>query len=375
MALSLAAVLTGYLEFNADTIYLTPTDDITGNDDLAAINLALTNAQTVRLLPGTYYINAPIIIPGSQHRLTGDWWYNAVDSDNYSAGTGNTGGALIVATSTFTGLAAILMENTTDTQYYGVDISGVTVECNEIASGTIYGILVDGAWGASFLRGVCIHRSPADCIRFITDVTSGKIPDAWTVSECKFSASRNGYGVYAAELADSWFTDCEASENALDGWLINYGVQSRWTGCKGENNSGNGWHFTGLGGYQVQFLTACSSHINDKNGFLFDNTGPAGGGTDSTYMLTGCVAQQDGQGSTTAGYAGFQASGCNARVIGTGCIAQLDSTSTYPQYGASEVDVSYGMCFTGSLLQGHTAATHDDGTNTHALVNQSPVTF
>jgi Right handed beta helix region len=366
----------GAFSIGSSEVWYPPSGDTSGASDVTNINALLAaGTNVIHLTAGHYYIDAPIVIPGSQCRLTGDWWWSAVDSDNYSAGAGNTGGALITMVPAFAGSAAIEMVNSTSTQYYGVDISGITIEGNEVAAGTIYGILVDGAWGACFLRGVCIHRPPADCIRFVTDATSGFIPDAWVISECKFSASRNGNGFYAAELADSIITDCESSENALDGWYVNYGVQTRFTACKGENNGEQGFHFSGLGGHQVQYLTGCSTHINGRNGFYFDNGGPSGGGPDSTYILTGCAAQQDGQSGTAAGYGGFASNGSVARIIGTGCMAQTDSTGTHPEYGATEINASFGMCFTGCLFQGATAAVNDDGSNTHALVNQSPVAF
>jgi hypothetical protein len=356
----------GFVSITNEEVWYPPSGDTTGVTDVTNINAILAGGGAIlHLTQGNYYINAPIVIPGSQVRIDGGFWWSAVDSDNYSAGAGNTGGALITMVPAFAGSAAIEMVNSTSAQYYGVDISGITIEGNEVAAGTIYGILVDGAWGACFLRGVCIHRPPADCLRFVTDATSGKIPDDWLVSECKFSASRNGYGVYTAELADSWFSNCESSENDLDGWYINYGVNSRWTGCKGENNSGSGFHFTGIGATQVQFLSGCSTHLNAVNGFLFDNDGPSGGG-EGTYMLTGCTAQEDGT-------AGFKSAGCKSRVMATGCA--IGQSGTTPQYGAYEGSASFGMCFTGCSLAGNTAATHDDGSNLNVLVNQVPVPF
>jgi hypothetical protein len=352
--------------------YVFPSGDSTGATDTAAINAGLASGGAVQLvqapLSAPYYINAPIT-PVSQSRLWGAQWWSASENDNYSAGVGASGGTTIVMAAGFTGSAAIDMTNTTGTQYYGVDLAGFTIEGYELSSGTVYGILVDGAWGAGFIRGVCVHRPPSDCLRFVTDATSGKIPDDWQVTNCKFSASRAGNGVYLSELADSWFDACESSENDVDGWYVNYGVNSRWTACKGENNGGQGFHFGGIGAYQVQFLTACSTHLNAENGFLFDDSG-GGGGTPGLYVLTGCVAQQDGQASTSAGYAGFAASGCKEQVIGTGCVTQEDSTGNYPQYGASQVSSSAGMCFSSSWLKTAAGVTHDDASNTIALVSQ-----
>jgi hypothetical protein len=354
--------------------YVFPSGDSTGATDTAAINAGLASGGSVQLvqapLSAPYYINAPIT-PTSQSRLWGAQWWAASNNDNYSAGVGASGGTVIVMVGGFTGSAAINMTNTTGTQYYGVDLAGFTIEGYELSSGTIYGILVDGAWGAGFIRGVCVHRPPSDCIRFVTDATSGKIPDDWQVTSCKFSGSRNGNGVYLSELADSWFDACESSENDVDGWYVNYGVNTRWTACKGENNGGQGFHHGGIGANQVQYLTACSTHLNGKDGFLFDDSG-GGGGTPGLYVLTGCVAQQDGQASVSAGYAGFAASGCKEQVLGTGCVTIADSTTDYPQYGASQVSSSAGMCFTASFLKSASGVTHDDASNTTALANQFP---
>ena len=346
----------------------------TGGDDGAAISQAFTKYPVVRVIPGeTYQLLSPIIMP-SYSKLTGDFWNSASGADNYSAGVLNAAGAVLVMAPGFTGSAAIQLVNSGSTQQGAVVIEGLSILGFQLSAGTIYGILVQGAWGACFMRGVCVRRPPADCVRFITDPTSGHIPDDWLISQCKFSNSRNGYGVYAAELADSWWSECESSENFLDGWYINYGVNTRFNNCKGENNTGAGFHLTGLGNNQVQYFTGCSTHINQLDGFLFDNAGPAGGGADSTYVMTGCITQQDSQSSTSGGFAGYRSSGSKARIIGTGCVSQIDLAGTHPQYGASEVSASFGMCFTGSLLQGATA-THDDGSNTNALVNQSPVPF
>jgi hypothetical protein len=134
--------------------------------------------------------------------------------------------------------------------------------------------------------------------------------------------------------------------------------------------TGTGWHFGGLGPGEVIELTGCTSQLNWQDGFLFDNSSGVGGL--ATYTLTGCRSWRDGQAGGTT-YAGFRASGSLSRVIGTGCVAVPNAQG--PAYGAAQVAKSYGMCFTGAYLNSLTAATYDDGTNTHALLNQSPVPF
>lgn len=343
-----------------------------GNADIdtANINAGLANGGTVLLASATldnpYLVNKPIT-PTSGSRLWGAQWWSASNNDDYSAGIGASGGSVIFAVN-FSGAAIIDMTNPTGTQYYGVDLAGFTIEGFATGGSGAHGILVDGAWGAGFIRGVCVHRPDQNCVTFRVNATSGKIPDEWKVSDCKFSGSRNGYGVYAPNLPDSSFDTCNASENDLDNWYFGYCTNTRLDNCKGENSgTGAGFHFGGHNVGQTLEANGCTTNLNQGDGFLFDN---AGSGFLGTYTLTGCRSSNDNQG-LTAGLAGFRSSGCKSRVIGTGCVA-VGSNQTY---GASEVNGSYGMFFTGSWLTGSSAATHDDASNTHALVNQSPVPF
>lgn len=364
------------------TIQLTPSGDSSGATDTARINDALNTYPVVRLLPGSFtdstfsatapwYINAPIIMP-SNTRLTGDWFWQAVDTDNYSAGYLNTGGVLIIPVKDFNGPAAIQLVNDSKQQQGPQVLEGFTIEGNELPPGSgIHGIMVEGAVGAGFIQGVTVHRPDGDCLHMATNMSTGYIPDDWQISFCKFSGSRNNRGVYLNELADAWFVACESSENQGDNWYCNLGTNTRFFGCKGENSkTGNGWHFGGLRTGQVIELTGCTSQLNYENGFLFDDGG--GSGEVGTYTLTGCRSWRDGR-SQGGRYAGFSSAGCRSRIIGTGCVTSPDSTGA--AYGALETAGSYGMCFTGSYLAGTAAPIHDDGSNSHALVHQSPVPF
>ena len=340
---------------------IVPSGDSSGAADVANINAALTAGKGVFLVPGaTYYINAPIT-PISKSFISGFQWSSASQQDNYGTGTGNPTGAVIQAVN-FTGKAMILMENDTTSQYYGVDISGIClISYSGAMPTTSHGIAAYGYWGACFLRGVQIEKPGCDCLHLDQSpiVTSG-FSDDWQVTDCKFSGARNGYGVNIANnVADSWFDNCESSENHLDGWSIGWVNNARFSNCKGENNGGNGWTFRGTGSTNPCMLSNCSAQLNNNNGFWF-----GGGQSGTAYMLTGCRSSNNSQTSGT--YAGFWASGCTSKVIGTGCYATGDA------YGAYEGTSSYGMWFTGSYFAGTTAATHDDGTNTNALVNNSP---
>jgi hypothetical protein len=357
---------------------LLPSGDTTGATDLANINAGLANGGAVQLAPAPlsapYYINAPIT-PTSQSRLWGAQWWSASENDIYGPGVGASGGTVIQATFGFTGAAAINMTNATNTQYFGVDLAGFTLELFSIpnANGPIHGILIDGAWGAGFIRGVCIHGAPGDLLHMIPDPTSGFTPDDWLISECKFSEAENivsyGRGVYASFVNDSWFVSCESSENSSDGWYIAHSTNVRMVGCKGENNTGAGFHFggNGIGGGTLD-LIGCSTNLNQQDGFLFDDT--ASGGA-SIYFVDGCRASNDGQAGGTT-YAGFRSAGCKSQVVLTGGGTQTGGSPSGPAYGASLISSAKGMTLTGVLLNGVTAATRDDGSNMTPLMNVAP---
>ncbi len=344
-----------------------PSGDATGATDVARINAGLANGGSVQLAPAPlsapYWINAPIT-PTTGSRLWGTQWWAASLNDFYGAGPGASGGTVIWATN-FTGSAMISMPDPGGTQQYGVDLAGFTLEGFSTGGSGARGIEAIGAWGACLLRGVCIHRPDSDCLYF--DVGTGHVPDDWQVSQCRFSASRNGCGVNVVNnLPDSWFDSCEASQNHLDNWKINWCDNTRWTSCKGENSpAGCGWHFTANGMDHLGTLTGCTSQLNWQDGFLFDNS--AGSGALGSYILTGCRSASDNQAAST--FAAFRSNGSKCRIMGSGCFGAGAA------YGAYEGGSSYGMAFTGSWFAGTTAATHDDATNTHALVNQSPVPF
>ncbi len=348
-------------------VYIPPSGDTSGATDVAAINVALAGGGSVQLieapLNAPYYVNAPIVM-SSQSRLWGAQWWAGSQSDSYGAGSGGSGGTVIVATPGFTGPGVISMVNTTSTQYYGVDLAGFTLECYEVSTPGVHGIVCEGAWGAGFIRGVTVHRPPGDCFHFEAGA-SPYVPDEWIFDSCKASASRNGNGFFVVQLPDAVFINCNGSENSLDGWVFSYNTNSKVVACKGENNGQAGFHCAGFSAGEYMQFAGCNTNFNGQDGWLFDNSGSGGLGT---YLLSGCRASNDGQAGGTT-YAGFRASGCLSRIIGDGCVA-LGAA-----YGAAEGGSSYGMCFTGSYLSGTTAGTHDDGTNTHVLVNQSPVPF
>jgi hypothetical protein len=349
-----------------------PSGDTGGNKDAEFINASWAAGKPVFLLPaylaanyGPYWINQPLNLV-SQAFMTGFMSWAAAPNDAYGAGTGQPGGALINMTEDFSGDYAIKGFNSSSTdQFYGVDLSCFTI--NGAAATEGGGILLDGAWGAGFLHGVAVLNPTGDCLHFAADDTSGKVPDDWQVYGNKFSASSSGAGIYTDDTPDSWFDRNECSQNAAHNWDINFSVNTRITNSKGEGSvNGAGIHFGGNGTGDVVTVTGFTTQFNAQDGFIWDNS--AGGSSQSVYQLANCVSTHDNQAGGTT-YASYRSNGSLARVMGVGCFAAGAA------YGAYQGAESYFMCFTGSYLSGVTAATHDDGTNTHALVNQEPFAF
>lgn len=349
-----------------------PSGDTSGAADVAAINEIIANGGVCQLAQAPnsgnpYIVNSPLL-PSDGSGLKGMQPWSSSANDTYGpAGGGQSGGTTILALN-FSGAAIINMTNATGNQYTGVTLEDFCIEGYATGGTGCHGILIDGAWGAGFIRGVTVHRPDQDCIRFAQDPTSNDLPDEWVVVDTKASAARNGYGIYCDNLADARFVNVNSSENNLDGWYVNWSTNMGLTGCKSENNGGAGFHLTGQGYPNAALnLTGCTTHLNGQDGFLFDNPNSNPNGC---YLLSNCYAIDDNQspGSGTT-YSSYRSNGSPARIMASNCFG------LGAMYGAYEGGGSYGMCFTGSYLTGTTAATHDDGSNTHALVNQSPVPF
>jgi hypothetical protein len=350
-------VTAGFLANNLIQV-IPPSGDGSGATDVANINATLAAGKPVYLVPGgNYTINSPIL-PQTASFITGFQWDMSSQDDYYGTGSGNPTGAVITSFGNFVGPAMIYMPNDTYDQYYGVDISGISLISFSPPSG-MHSLEAYGYWGACFLRGIQLQKPYQDCLHIGPSGVTNGICDDWMVSACKFSGARHGNGVTIQNnIPDSWFVDCESSENSGDGWKVNWCDNTRWDTCKGENNGGAGWHFTGTSADAMVMLTGCTTQLNSQDGFLWDS------GTAGYFILTGCRSNQDNQSAST--YASFHSAGSGSRIIGTGCLAAGAA------YGAYQSGSGFGMSFTGSYLTGTTANTYDDGSSTNPLINLLP---
>jgi hypothetical protein len=357
---------------------VSPSGDTTGATDKANITAALANGGYCQLLAATYYVNGPIVMPGSVsvasalHGLQVGW---GDDLDYYSVGEGVPTGTIIQTTTTFAGEAVILMNNTSSTSYMTPSLRDFVIQCEPMpaqsGSNGGHGIEMTGAWSAGFIQNVFVYKPQGSCFLFQDATTGTGNPDNNIIRACKAAGAKGasggetgGYGFCIAHMPDAVFSDCEASECDLDAWFTVGITNCMFSNCKGENST-NGWHHTGwYGAGEYAVFTGCTSNENYNNGWLFDNTNGTGLGT---YVLSGCKATNENQANTTFG--GFVASSCQSRILLTGCYADQNL-----HFGASQTG-SYLMQVVGGYFAGGSAATFNGTGNTHPLTTSALAAF
>lgn len=348
-----------------------------GSDDTAAINEVIANGGKCQLahapLDRQPYIVTSDLFPAIDSALYGAQAYSASANDAYSGAGGGASGGTTIFASGFTGTAIINMVNSTGDQYYGVELANFCIEGFSTGGSGAYGLLVQGAWGACHMNGVCIHRPDQHCALFQADPTSGYVPDEWKILGNKFSASRNGGGLIMINLPDSTVAFNVISENATTQLYAGYCTNTKIIGNNIANGAGTtqaGIRLGGLGAGETLELYANSTNLNPADGILLDDS--AGGDTTALITIAGFRSSSDGQ--VTAGSAAIRNDGCKAIVEVDGI--KVVPNGAGPDYGAWYGGVAHEMRITGARLAGLIAATLDDGSNDSplSLLPPSPTT-
>ncbi len=238
-----------------------PSGDTTGATDHARIGAALASRTPARLPPGTYYVDAPVVMP-DQSCLMGDNPSWGIPTGDYGAGGLPLQGTIIQAGHGFRGAALITMGGIGRVQHGGQRLYGITLSGAGAPAGT-HGIESVGYVGGVKMRDVLVWGMPGDGLHADWDGTSGHNPDFWQVDSCKFSHN-SGYGAYLRAMSDAWFIASEATGNSAGGWWILNGADSRYIGCRGSSNGNvNGWTLTTTGGFTgtVTFI-GCEANLN-----------------------------------------------------------------------------------------------------------------
>lgn len=355
--------------------YYFPSGDTSGATDLAAINSLLQVCNDVRLLAyggtgiGRYFINGSIVVPtGAAFR--GGFPVQADINQSYGNGPLAANVGSVIVCNPGAGQPAIKISNTTTTPQGAQVLDGLTLEGNgtPLGSGSI-GILLHGLVGAGFIDNCVVHRFDGPNLKVENDSGTGFVPDQWRINRSVFSASRSDRGVQIQDLPDSTITDCLSHANALANWDIANSTNSKMVYCRGEDGAGLGLNLRGFGTAGQTFeIIGYGSELNQLDGILFDDGPTHAGSALGTYILTGCRSNNDNQSGAAAG-AAYRSAGCKSRIMVSG------SYGAGAKFGANETAASYGMAFSGCYLAGSTAATNDDGSNTHVLSNLAAVPF
>jgi len=256
-------------------------------DSTAAINAALAAAPAGTVVTGpagTYKTTAPIVVPNFVGFQLRPMRAMGIPIGNYGIGGLALNGGILKPSSSFSGAAVVSMIGSAS-QGGGQDIRGVTIDGTSLPAGSVHGIYGHGGIGGVTLRDNLVYHVTGNGLHCDSDGTSQ--PDFWHVMACKFSGS-GGKGVSISGLADTWFTDCEATGNTGDGWNITNGNNCRYTACKGEGSTaGFGWNLTGASGYTgfIEFSN-CTSELNSSGGWQLTGTGTG------TYYLNFCHAKE-----------------------------------------------------------------------------------
>lgn len=342
-----------------NAIFIPPSEDSTGIVDYANITGAFTTVGIggmVFLTPGIFYINQKITVP-PYLGLTGLGIRPMGTQFDWAGFT--IAGSILKATSTFSGTAMLEFSNVTANETGGQTLRNFAVDMSLAPAG--YGVHSTGSIAAVTIEDVLIYHAPNTGLFIEVGVGGGQGPDTWFVSGLKVSHCVIGIETVAA---DTWWLNCESSENTSSAWVIDGTGNSRYIGCKGENSGQYGW-FINTGATAPVHFSTCTTQFNTLSGFKV--TGPTAVANPSIISMVDCRSAFDG------GLAGLEVNDCKCRVMATQ-FTTLTLAGSTPNYGACLINASFELVLTTSFLQGAVASTFDDGSNTHVLVNNLPVT-
>ena len=281
------------LSFGADQVAVTagpgagftfvaPSGDTSGTTDTATLN-AIGGGATALLLPGTFYVDAPVVL-GSATALVGVFTGTGNPSANFGAGSLPLQPVVIQATPGFTG-AGIITMTSSGSQLGGQVIQGITVDGSQISgANTIHGISAVGAVAQVRISGVSVYGGNSrvmggDALHLNSNGDGN--PDAWIVRDSQFQKA-GGYGVnMAAGVADSLWDGISCTANGLGGWFVVNGNDSRYVACKGQTSAaGYGFVLDGVIGFSGRvYFSHCGTGSNATGGWSLE------GGGSGTYYL------------------------------------------------------------------------------------------
>lgn len=381
---AVTATISGKLTLGSTT-WLTPSGDTTGAADTTAINNALTTYQYVRLLPGVFYTNAPILIP------PGTTLEGSYSNEVSTYLTGYFGSVIkgVAAWSNgvlpWTGVISVVGQTEITpnyaTQNTDAKFRGIYVDCHLIAQAGVDGVCLYGDVHRPFLEHAEVSHCTGNGLNMVQGAVSGLFPNA--PRGVRFNV-RNATltGFIFNKVSDGSFIDCLAEDCLVDGWDIQNGQNGTLVACRAEHNGtsgvGDGYKITitnsstGSGGLK---LIGCSTDRNEGYGVEITSTNVSG----LPVTLAGCQIRRDGRNGNLGGgsLAGLyiHANPGWVNVTGTTIWPGLDDDGSgvnSPQIGVllasntvSKTMVSFSSCH----IQGATTSVSDDNSEAAVYYN------
>lgn len=342
----------------AAEIGLAPSGDATGATDTSSIqallNLAVPGA-VVALQPGTFYTDAPLVIPPQVTLAGSGAWHIDTSTSEILAASGFSGAAIILMYDQATGGYSIA-SNSQSIQKLILNGSNLTGSVDGIQSqGYVHGVVI---------QDVQIYKAPAHGIACVTN--SSGVAYSWRGT--RVSANTCGTHGFSLSITDCTWYDLEAIGCTQNGFnLSGSPANSHFDSCRAEYNSNgfalSGAWATGTGSGGVIF-TGCSTDGNVQNGVSLAATGSV------PVTFNGLMCRRDGANGTSGGggYAGVKAAGHTLPTVINGLsvfpgIAQTGGANS-PEYGIAITSSSANVTVAdGAVIYAATTPWYDDGSN------------
>lgn len=352
--LTLSSTLTGR---SIGAAWVWPSGDLTGATDVANIQGALAISHNVRLLPGTFYLNAPLLPPdGSILEGSGG---NILSLNDYNTTLSPVAGW---AQGAAPAAGIIVLEAGTEEQ----QIKNLNIEqINMVAIAD--GINSQGAtpWA---LENICINNATANGVNqaVSSNACRGKRVVVHRAAESGFILNGSDQDWDETCIAQG----CNVGLSGAPGWSIATCSNSRIRGrSENTNGTGNGFTYTADnsagGGIDLDLCT----NYNGGHGVEITSVGNVGGGpVKLSGKFTGDGWNPYPSGNGGGGYAGVYVTNLNMSLDMTDVevIPTPEGTSTGPEYGmhVTTCNANGIITMSGCTLWGFTQAVNTDNSTT-----------
>jgi hypothetical protein len=351
---------------------LTPSSDITGKADTAAIASALAglpDGGSLWLAPGLWYVNGPIV-PKPGQRISGLHGANQ-SGDGAAQGYGTVIKAVGSSWPATNGVSGVFSYTSALGQG---EITDLWIDCSKFTGTSLCGVAAAGAVNAISLRNVGVYRAPSHGFLLAPDQAAPpNLPDGWYLDTCL--AQTCGGDGFSGHYVDATLMNCHAQTCSGDGFMMT-GSNTKLIGCRGDLCT-NGFTIdvAGGGGYNdATVLTGCGTQRNQQSGLNVTNSSAVGNSDRDPVIVDGCTFGGDGRnGGTGGGYlGGIRVRGRNIVMIGSASVT-VDSFSgeaLCPAYGLSVGPIGTGnaepilVTMGAGLLNGATSPYHNNTTTT-----------